>query len=158
MLCCYTAHSTPNPASARSCSASSLLRRAFWLPIQMPVRCSVPSRRTSTWPRLGIAPIYHAATGRYLGPADLADQATSEQVSAFRRARVARTRRLRKDLQASQRERYAAATQAEPARRLGALSTAEAEAELAQATGTDLSDLALPDLIPPAAHPTTEPK
>ncbi|WP_326600890.1 Mu transposase C-terminal domain-containing protein [Streptomyces sp. NBC_01800] len=102
--------------------------------------------------------VYHAATGRYLGPADLADQATSEQVSAFRRARVARTRRLRKDLQASQRERYAAATQAEPARRLGALSTAEAEAELAQATGTDLSDLALPDLIPPAAHPTTEPK
>ncbi|MGW3874523.1 hypothetical protein ACWEC4_44480 [Streptomyces sp. NPDC005055] len=58
----------------------------------------------------------------------------------------------------SQRERYAAATQAEPVRRLGALSTAEAEAELAQATGTDLSDLALPDLIPPVAPPTTEPK
>ncbi|MET7312277.1 hypothetical protein ABZS68_35875 [Streptomyces sp. NPDC005571] len=102
--------------------------------------------------------VYHAATGRYLGPADLADQTTDEQISAVRRARAAHTRRLKKHLQASQRERYAAATQAEPVRRLGALSTAEAEAELAQATGTDLSDLALPDLIPPVAPPTTEPK
>ncbi|MEK8141933.1 hypothetical protein NKH18_02520 [Streptomyces sp. M10(2022)] len=29
--------------------------------------------------------VYHAATGRYLGPADLADQATEEQISAVRR-------------------------------------------------------------------------
>ncbi|WP_405953027.1 Mu transposase C-terminal domain-containing protein [Streptomyces prunicolor] len=97
--------------------------------------------------------VYHAATGRYLGPADLADQATDEQISAVRRARSARVRRLKKDLQASQRERYAAATQPEAPRRLGALTTAQAEAELAQATGTDLSDLALRDLIPPAAPP-----
>ncbi|MEU1481837.1 hypothetical protein [Streptomyces sp. NPDC005760] len=27
--------------------------------------------------------VYHAATGRYLGPADLADQATGEQFSAY---------------------------------------------------------------------------
>ncbi|GGT02973.1 hypothetical protein GCM10010206_77010 [Streptomyces cinerochromogenes] len=27
--------------------------------------------------------VYHAATGRYLGPADLADQATDEQISAY---------------------------------------------------------------------------
>jgi putative transposase len=52
--------------------------------------------------------VYHAATGRYLGPADLADQATDEQISAVRRARSARSRRLKKDLEASQRERYAA--------------------------------------------------
>lgn len=97
--------------------------------------------------------VYHAATGRYLGPADLADQATEEQVSAVRRARAARARRLKKDLEASQRERYAAATQAEAPRRLGALTTAQAEAELAQATDTDLSDLSLPDLIPPAVPP-----
>ncbi|MEU7229936.1 Mu transposase C-terminal domain-containing protein [Streptomyces chrestomyceticus] len=57
--------------------------------------------------------VYHAATGRYLGPADLADQATDEQVSAVRRARSARARRPKKDLEASQRERYAAATQPE---------------------------------------------
>ncbi|WP_241788074.1 Mu transposase C-terminal domain-containing protein [Streptomyces sp. PRh5] len=97
--------------------------------------------------------VYHAATGRYLGPADLADQATDEQISAVRRSRAARSRRLKKDLEASQRERYATATQPEAPRRLGALTTAQAEAELAQAAGTDLAELALPDLIPPAAPP-----
>jgi putative transposase len=98
--------------------------------------------------------VYHPATGHYLGPADLADQATEEQITAVQRARAARTRRLKKDLQASQRERYAAATRAEAPQRLGALTTAQAGAELAQATDSDLSDLALPDLIPPAAPPT----
>lgn len=97
--------------------------------------------------------VYHAATGRYLGSADLADQATDEQISAVRRARAARSRRLKKDLEASQRERYAAVNQPAAPQRLGALTTAQAEAELAQATGTDLSDLALRDLIPPAAPP-----
>ncbi|MFI8871577.1 Mu transposase C-terminal domain-containing protein [Streptomyces sp. NPDC053707] len=97
--------------------------------------------------------VYHAATGRYLGPADLADQATEEQISAVRRARAARARRLKKDLAASQRERYAAVTQAGAPQRLGALTTVQAGAELARATGCDLSDLALPDLIAPAAPP-----
>ncbi|MGW6506622.1 Mu transposase C-terminal domain-containing protein [Streptomyces niveus] len=97
--------------------------------------------------------VYHAAGGRYLGPADLADQATEEQIAAVRRARATRARRLKKDLQASQRERYAAATRPGAPRRLGALTTAQAGAELARATGTDLSDLSLPDLIPPAAPP-----
>ncbi|MFB1048374.1 hypothetical protein [Streptomyces chrestomyceticus] len=97
--------------------------------------------------------VYHAATGRYLGPADLADQATDEQISAVRRARSARARRLKKDLEASQRERYAATTQPEAPQRLGTLTTAQAEAELAHAAGTDLSDLAMPDLIPHAAPP-----
>lgn len=97
--------------------------------------------------------VYHAATGRYLGPADLADQATDEQISAVRRARAARTRRLKKDLEASQRQRYAAVNQPEAPRRLGALTTAQAEAELAQTADTDLAQLALPDLIPPAAPP-----
>ncbi|WP_406500778.1 Mu transposase C-terminal domain-containing protein [Streptomyces sp. NBC_00846] len=97
--------------------------------------------------------VYHAATGRYLGPADLADQATKEQVSAVRRARAARSRRLKKDLEASQRERYAAVNQPEAPRLLGALTTGQAEAELARATDTELSQLSLPDLIPPAAPP-----
>ncbi|MFD7056866.1 Mu transposase C-terminal domain-containing protein [Streptomyces mirabilis] len=97
--------------------------------------------------------VYHAATGRYLGSADLADQATDEQISAVRRARAARSRRLKKDLQASQRERYAAVNQPAAPQRLGALTTVQADAELAQATGTDLSQLSLPDLIPPAAPP-----
>ncbi|MFE7215617.1 hypothetical protein ACFU93_38085 [Streptomyces sp. NPDC057611] len=94
------------------------------------------------------------ATGRYLGPADLADQATDEQISAVRRARATRAHRLKKDLEASQRERYAAVNHPATPQRLGALTTAQAEAELAQATSTDLSDLALPALIPPAAPPS----
>ncbi|MEU6010869.1 hypothetical protein [Streptomyces sp. NPDC047453] len=65
--------------------------------------------------------VYHAATGRYLGPADLADQATDEQISAVRRARATRVRRLKKDVEASQHERYAAVTQPEAPQRLGAL-------------------------------------
>ncbi|MFC9810237.1 Mu transposase C-terminal domain-containing protein [Streptomyces griseoaurantiacus] len=97
--------------------------------------------------------VYHAATGRYLGSADLADQATGEQISAVRRARAARTRRLKKDLEASQRERYAAVNQPEAPRRLGALTTAQAEAELTRTADTDLAQLAMPDLIPPAAPP-----
>ncbi|WP_250570030.1 hypothetical protein [Streptomyces sp. CJ_13] len=74
--------------------------------------------------------VYHAATGRYLGPADLADQATEEQVSAVRRARAARARRLKKELEASQRERYAAVNQPEAPRRLGALTTEHRPAPL----------------------------
>ncbi|MGW2789763.1 Mu transposase C-terminal domain-containing protein [Streptomyces sp. NPDC001251] len=97
--------------------------------------------------------VYDAATGRYLGPADLADQATEEQLRAVRRARSARARRLKKDLEASQRERYAAATQAEAPQRIGALTTAQAEAELAQNADSDLAQLAMPDLIPHAALP-----
>ncbi|CAM5565531.1 hypothetical protein SVIOM74S_08736 [Streptomyces violarus] len=88
--------------------------------------------------------VYHTVTGRYLAPADLADQATEEQASAVRRARAARTRRLKKHLEASQRERYAAVNQPEAPRRMpNSLRPAD----------TDLSDLALPDLIPPAAPP-----
>ncbi|MFF4484678.1 hypothetical protein ACH4TQ_49840 [Streptomyces sp. NPDC021218] len=56
------------------------------------------------WP-----PFWTAGTRR----ADLADQATDEQISAVRRARATRVRRLKKDLEASQRERYADVTQPE---------------------------------------------
>jgi putative transposase len=104
--------------------------------------------------------VFDPVTGRYLGPADLADQATAEQISAVRRARAARTRRLRKDLEASQRERYAAATESAPPQRLGALSAADADRELGLATESDLVKLALPDLIPhspPPAHWRTPP-
>jgi putative transposase len=99
--------------------------------------------------------VFDPATGRYLGPADLADQATAEQISAVRRVRAARTRRLRKDLEASQGERYAAATKPAPPQRLGVLSAAEADRELGGAAESDLAKLALPDLIPhspPPAH------
>lgn len=43
--------------------------------------------------------------------------------------------------------------QPEAPQRLGALTTAQAEAELAQTADTDLAQLAMPDLIPHAAPP-----
>ncbi|KPI33406.1 Integrase catalytic region, partial [Actinobacteria bacterium OV450] len=97
--------------------------------------------------------VFDATTGRYLGPATVADEASPEQITAVRTARAARSRRLRKDLTAAQRERYAAVTRPGKPERLDAVSTMEAAAELAVADRADLSRLALPDLIPPAAPP-----
>ncbi|MEU8779468.1 Mu transposase C-terminal domain-containing protein [Streptomyces sp. NPDC048606] len=98
--------------------------------------------------------VFDAATGRYLGPATVADEASPEQITAVRTARAARSRRLRKDLAAAQRERYAAVTRPGKPERVDAVSTMEAAAELAVADRADLSRLALPDLIPPAAPPS----
>ncbi|MFF8271829.1 Mu transposase C-terminal domain-containing protein [Streptomyces sp. NPDC016562] len=97
--------------------------------------------------------VFDAATSRYLGSAELADQASPEQISAVRSARAARGRRLRKDLAAVQQERYRA--QARPGRpeQLQALTSQEAGRELAEEKTADLSRLALPDLIPPAVPP-----
>ncbi|WSW02319.1 hypothetical protein OG509_39815 (plasmid) [Streptomyces sp. NBC_01006] len=98
--------------------------------------------------------VFDAATGRYLGPATVADEASPEQITQVRTARAARGRRLRKDLAAAQRERYAAATRPGKPERLDAVGAVEAAAELAVADRGDLSRLALPDLIPPAAPPS----
>ncbi|GAA3386772.1 Mu transposase C-terminal domain-containing protein [Streptomyces roseoviridis] len=97
-----------------------------------------------------------AANGKYLGPAHLADAATPEQLKALRTARAERARRLRAEVKAAEtlrRQRFAPATTAGPAQRLGALTCAQAGDELAAAEHTDASKLALPDLIPPAAPP-----
>ncbi|WP_437026070.1 Mu transposase C-terminal domain-containing protein [Streptomyces bungoensis] len=96
------------------------------------------------------------ARGRYLGSAHLADAATAEQLQALRTARAQRARRLRAETKAAEtlrRQRFAPATTAGPAQRLGALTSAQAEHELATVEHTDASTLALPDLIPPAAPP-----
>ncbi|WP_284717983.1 Mu transposase C-terminal domain-containing protein [Streptomyces sp. G1] len=98
--------------------------------------------------------IFHADTGRYLGPADLSNEASVEQITAVRTARATRTRQLRKDLTAAQRERYAAVTRAEQPKRLGSVTDVQAGLELAEADRGDLAELALPDLIPPAAPPS----
>jgi putative transposase len=102
--------------------------------------------------------VYGPATGRHLGSAHLADAATGEQITAVRRARATRARRLKADLEAAEklrRPRYAAATSPSAPRRLGALTAAEADGELAAGEGADLSALALPDLISPAPSPAT---
>lgn len=71
--------------------------------------------------------------------------------SAVRRERVAPHQASAQGPGNSQRESYAAATLPEAPRRFDALTSAQAE--LAHATGTDLSALALADLITPAAPP-----
>ncbi|MBW5484424.1 Mu transposase C-terminal domain-containing protein [Streptomyces bambusae] len=94
--------------------------------------------------------------GRHLGTAHLADAATPEQLDELRRARTVRARRLREDAkkaEALRRQRFAPATTATPAQRLGALPAAEADAELATCAGSDMAALALPDLIAPAPPP-----
>ncbi|MFF7724900.1 Mu transposase C-terminal domain-containing protein [Streptomyces luteogriseus] len=94
--------------------------------------------------------------GAYLGPAHLADAATPEQLAAVRAARAQRARRLRAEVKAAEtlrRQRFAPATTARPAQRLGALTSVQAEHELAAAEHADAAKLALPDLIPPAAPP-----
>nr|WSW48732.1 transposase family protein [Streptomyces sp. NBC_01001] len=97
--------------------------------------------------------VFDATTGRYLGPATVADEASPEQITAVRAARAARGRRLRRDLAATRQERYGA--QARPGRpeRLKPLTAQEAGLELAEEKTADLARLALPDLIPPAAPP-----
>ncbi|MFE0678662.1 Mu transposase C-terminal domain-containing protein [Streptomyces sp. NPDC058867] len=99
------------------------------------------------------------AHGKHLGPAHLADAATPEQLQALRTARTARARRLRAEVKAAEklrRQRFAPATTAGPARRLGALTSTQADHELTAVEHTDTSNLALPDLIPPAAAPPAD--
>lgn len=100
--------------------------------------------------------VFDASTGRHLGAAHLAEQASPEQVRALRAARTAAARRLRADLKAAEklrRRRFAAATTPAPPRLLGTLTAAEADAELAAADGRDLRVLALPGLLPHAPVP-----
>jgi putative transposase len=100
--------------------------------------------------------VFDAASGTYLGPAHLADAATPEQRRAHRRCNAAEKRRLAKALAAASRhtrDKYAAVTEAKAPRRLGALSEVEAERAAERERLSDAADLALPDLIPPAAPP-----
>jgi putative transposase len=97
--------------------------------------------------------VFDAATGKHLGAATLAGQASAEQVKAVRTARARKARQLRTDLAAaerSRRARYAAVTTAAPAQRLGAITAVEAGRELAGADLDELAGLARPDLLP---HP-----
>ncbi|MFJ2191699.1 Mu transposase C-terminal domain-containing protein [Kitasatospora sp. NPDC087861] len=95
--------------------------------------------------------VFDASTGRHLGTAHLADQASREQVRALKAARTAAARRLRADLKAAEklrRQRFAAATTAAPPEPLDTLTAAEAATELEATDSRDLRALALPGLIP----------
>ncbi|WP_353947331.1 transposase family protein (plasmid) [Streptomyces sp. HUAS MG91] len=96
--------------------------------------------------------------GHHLDTAHLADQASDEQLATLRRTRTQRARHLRDEAKAAEQlrhTRFAPATEPVPPRRLDATTAAAAARELDQHQHqyTDLADLALPDLIPPAAPP-----
>jgi putative transposase len=100
--------------------------------------------------------VFDAPSDRYLGPAHPSDEATPAQRRAHRRSKDAEKRRLVRALAAASEHtnnRYAAVTEAEVPEQLGTLSAAEAERQLARAHLNDAAELALPDLIPPAAPP-----
>lgn len=100
--------------------------------------------------------VLDAATGVHLGSAVLADAAGPEIRARVRQARARRARRLRSDLVAAERARrvrYAASTVPEPARRLDAMTTAEAAAVLTEERDADMARWARPDLISLGAPP-----
>ncbi|MEV6319259.1 Mu transposase C-terminal domain-containing protein [Streptomyces sp. NPDC051776] len=101
--------------------------------------------------------VFDAASGKHLGPAHLADEATVEQRKAHRRRKDAEKGRLARALSAASRHtrtRYAAVTEARQPKRLGTLSAAEADRELSEARLGDAAEWALPDLIAPALPPS----
>lgn len=92
----------------------------------------------------------------HLGTAVLADAASPEQVRALRNARTAKARRLRADLKAAEklrRERFEAVTTATPPQRLGTLTAAEADTELAGETAVDIRRQANPGYVPHQSVP-----
>ncbi|MEV0850572.1 Mu transposase C-terminal domain-containing protein [Streptomyces sp. NPDC049954] len=93
--------------------------------------------------------------GAHLGSAGLAEAASEDQIRDVRKARTAKARRLRADMKAAERlrrERFKAVTAPIPPQRLGALTEAEAEAELSVSAAPDLRR-ANPDYIPHQAVP-----
>ncbi|MGW3281156.1 Mu transposase C-terminal domain-containing protein [Nocardia rhamnosiphila] len=100
--------------------------------------------------------VFDADTGVHLGRAELADQASEATKTAVRRTRARKAARLRSDLskaERARRARYAASTTPVPARRLDAMTAAEAGRERVEEQDVDLARWARPDLIalPPPA-------
>ena len=101
--------------------------------------------------------MFDAASGRHLGRAHLADEATPAQRRALRRSKEAEKRRLTRALATASRHtraKYAAVTQATQPKQLGSLSAAQAARHLAEAQLADAAEWALPDLIAPAPPPS----
>ncbi|GAA2914866.1 hypothetical protein GCM10020221_08190 [Streptomyces thioluteus] len=102
--------------------------------------------------------VFDTTTGHHLGPAFLAEAATPEQIRAVRAARTAAARRLKADLKAAEklrRQRFEAVTTATAPKRLGSLTTAQADAELDAGAAGDRRSLARPDYIPHGPAPDT---
>lgn len=119
--------------------------------------------------------LYDAATGRHLGQARPAAQATPDEVRALLNARSREAARLRarfKQAEASRRERFAVLTQPAPPKQLLTITQEEAGRQLRELNARDTAGEALPDYIPlpepsaywaaplsipPAPHPADDP-
>nr|WP_258081619.1 Mu transposase C-terminal domain-containing protein [Nocardia nova] len=100
---------------------------------------------------IGEIEVIDAKTGAHLGKATLSDGADADTRRAVRRARDRKAARLRSELAAAERSRrvrYAASTTPEPARRLDAMTAAEASQVLAEDQADDMARYARADLIP----------
>ncbi|WP_280470601.1 Mu transposase C-terminal domain-containing protein [Nocardia farcinica] len=105
---------------------------------------------------VGEIEVFEARTGAHLGTAALSDRADEPTRAAVRRARDRTARRLRSDLAAAERARrvrYATVTVPEPAKRLDAMTEAEAAVVLAVEQDSDMARYARPDLIPLSPPP-----
>lgn len=95
--------------------------------------------------------VFDAATGRYLGPAQLVDRASAELVGAVLRGRTRAAQQLQRDLKKAEklrRVRYAAVSVPEPARPLTTMSHDQAQREADGYAAQEIASVARPDLIP----------
>jgi putative transposase len=95
--------------------------------------------------------VFHARSGAHLGRAVLCDQAPPNLIKAVRRSRNRRSAQLARDLRAAEklrRQRYAAQTEAGPAQPIGAMTTEQARAELADENAKLLGSQACADAVP----------
>jgi putative transposase len=100
--------------------------------------------------------VFVAGTGRYLGPAQLVDRASSELVGEVLRGRARAARQLQRDLKKAEklrRVRYAAVSVPEPAKPLTTMSHEQAQREADGYAAADMAGHLRPDLIPHTATP-----
>ena len=92
--------------------------------------------------------VFDARSGAYLGRAELASPATIKQVRRARRVRADKLARELKAVEKTRRQRYAASTTVQPPQPVGAMTTAEAAAELSDVDDAGLRSQARPRLVP----------
>ena len=95
--------------------------------------------------------LYEPGTGRYLGPAFMAEQATREQIRALKRGAGRATDQLRAELKRTEKSRntrFAAATDAAPPQPLDALTEQQTRDQLRALGGDPVRQAAPPGTVP----------
>lgn len=102
--------------------------------------------------------VFTEQSGRHLGTAYLAQEATLEERRALSAVREKKARTLKADLKAAEklrRTRYTAQVTPGTPRPRRTVTGQQAQAEIARSRGADLEARALPDLIPPREPPAS---